>query len=265
MPERDDEATIEATPHRRELARQQGHAAKSAQLTGALAVAGGLALILWFGGSMATFLGALAAEQLGGKAWLTADAALMTERADAALAELAKTVLPMLALLAALAIVANVGQTGVQILPQRLLPDWRRVDPLEGLPRIFSPASAGRAAASMVKLMLLVGAAYWLAVNELPAMMGLVDQPLPQIAEYLTSHLLMALLKLGCALVAVGAVDYALQWWQRERDLRMTPRELRDEMKNQQPKIAAASRRRQAQSASSLAIGRTEPIAHQTS
>jgi flagellar biosynthetic protein FlhB len=39
-------------------------------------------------------------------------------------------------------------------------------------------------------------------------------------------------LQLGGALVALGALDYAYQRWRHERDLRMTPQELREELRN---------------------------------
>ena len=38
-------------------------------------------------------------------------------------------------------------------------------------------------------------------------------------------------LAIGVALILVGAIDYAFQRWQHEQRLRMTPDELREEVK----------------------------------
>jgi flagellar biosynthetic protein FlhB len=67
------------------------------------------------------------------------------------------------------------------------------------------------------------------------------------------------------ALLALAFVDYGFQRWKLEQDLRMTPREARDEMKNMQgdPQIAAQRRKAQrglARNSFGDVISRTEGI-----
>jgi flagellar biosynthesis protein FlhB len=54
-------------------------------------------------------------------------------------------------------------------------------------------------------------------------------------------------LKIALALVTLGVFDYAYQRWKHERNLRMTPQEVREEMKNLQGDPQVTSRRRQLQ------------------
>jgi hypothetical protein len=52
-------------------------------------------------------------------------------------------------------------------------------------------------------------------------------------------------LRLGLALVAVGALDYLYQRWQHRRDLRISHRQLRDDLRRMEGDPALRNRRRQ--------------------
>ncbi len=54
-------------------------------------------------------------------------------------------------------------------------------------------------------------------------------------------------LKVGSALLILAVVDYGYQRFRHERELRMTPQELREEMRNLQGDPQLAARRREAQ------------------
>ena len=73
MAETDGDKTQDATPHRRQQAREEGQVAKSQDLASAALLLVGLASLLWWGGSLVEMLARYAIEQLGGEAWLTAD------------------------------------------------------------------------------------------------------------------------------------------------------------------------------------------------
>ncbi len=73
MAENDGDKTQEATPHRRQQAREEGQVAKSQDLASAALLLVGLAALLWLGGPVVEMLGRYATEQLGGEPWLSAD------------------------------------------------------------------------------------------------------------------------------------------------------------------------------------------------
>ena len=54
-------------------------------------------------------------------------------------------------------------------------------------------------------------------------------------------------MKIGVALLVLSILDYAFQRWKYERDLRMTPQEMREEMKNLEGNPQMIARRRQVQ------------------
>jgi flagellar biosynthetic protein FlhB len=54
-------------------------------------------------------------------------------------------------------------------------------------------------------------------------------------------------IKIGLALFILGVLDYGYQWWRHEQDLKMTPQEVREEMKNLQGDPQVIARRKQVQ------------------
>src|SRR5918996_1387755 len=61
--------THEATPYRRQKAREEGQVVKSQDLASAALLVAGLMILWYFGGLVAKFLGEMAREFLGGGAW----------------------------------------------------------------------------------------------------------------------------------------------------------------------------------------------------
>src|SRR5262245_54471249 len=122
--------THEATPYRRQKAREEGQVVRSQDLASAGLLIAGLLILWYFGDSLADFFGRLAADQLGGEAWLAIDSQTAAHQTAALAWRLAIGVLPLLALLMLAAILAQMGQFGFLYLPQKLALDWQRINPL---------------------------------------------------------------------------------------------------------------------------------------
>ena len=63
----------------------------------------------------------------------------------------------------------------------------------------------------------------------------------------MTQILLGTTMKIGVALFILAILDYGFQRWKHEQDLRMTPQEMREEMKNLEGNPQMIARRRQVQ------------------
>src|SRR5262249_4185253 len=124
-----------ATPHRRQEARRQGHVARSSDLASAGLLLAGLAILLLVGQQSVRFFFALTNEQLGGDAWLEADQGFILNHFYAVLLELAKVAAPILGLLLIAGAAVHILQTGFLWLPERLAPDFDRINPLSGFRR----------------------------------------------------------------------------------------------------------------------------------
>jgi len=247
MAEFDGEKSQEPTQHRRQQARQEGQIAKSQDLGSAALLVLGLVALMMVGDDIVRYLVNLTHQQLGGAAWLSADLDFAVAQWNATVTSLSWTVLPLLGLLTLLALVVDVGQIGFLFLPERAMPDVSRLDPLRGLQRIFSLSGVIRLAFGIIKIAIISSVALVSLYHERETILGMTAMTVPQIALYLTQLLVWTALKIGAALLVLAILDYGFQRWKLEQDLRMTPQEVREEMKNLEGNPQVISRRKAVQ------------------
>ena len=254
MPEHDGDRSQEATPHRRQKAREEGHVARSQDLASAVLLLAGVGVLMLSGGALVDFVYRYAEERLGGQPWLAADLSFAVSQWNTTLWELGKRLAPILALMVAAAVAVNVGQVGFLFLPSKLAFDISRLDPLKGLRRIFAVENLVRLGFGLFKVVVIAAVAVTALYGEWNTILGLTALDVPEIAAYLGHILLGTILKIAVALLVLAVLDYAFQRWKFERDLRMTPQEVREELKNLEGDPHIAARRRVVQR--QLALGR---------
>ncbi len=251
MAENDGERSQDPTPHRRQQVREAGQVAHSQDLSSAGLLLGSLVILMFSGGALLNYLGALLVGHLGGGAWLASiqsgmpvETDWITSQWNALTSALAKVLLPVLGSILSLAIVLNVLQMGVWFLPHKLLPDFSRVNPLLGLSRLFSTANTVRLAFGIFKIAVVAGVAFVDLYNQRHEIAALGGLDLPQIAGSAWNLCLWTCIKVGMALGVLAVLDYGYQRWKHERDLKMTPQEVREEMRNLQGDPQVIARRR---------------------
>lgn len=247
MSEQTGEKSQDPTPHRRQQAREEGQVFKSQDLASAALLILGAMTLLLTGGRLVDFFQSLAVRELGANVRLVMDTAEVTAEWWAVIGQLARAVLPIIIVLLVGAVAVDLAQVGFLFLPDKALPDLARLDPLAGLQRIFSLANVVRLGLGIAKV-LIVASVAWVAVyQERQIIVGLAGRGLPEIASYLVQVLLWTSLKVAGALALLAILDFGFQWWKHEQDLRMTPQEVREEMKNLEGDPHVLSRRRAVQ------------------
>ena len=247
MPEYSGDKSQEPTPHRRQKAREEGSVAKSQDLASAALLLAGMGALWMSGAALANFLAAYGRRQLGGPAWLEADAAFAAAQCSGAIGELARYLLPILGLILAAAVVVNIGQFGFFFLPSKVGMDLSRIDPLKGLRRMFSLDNVVRLVFALFKLVLIAGVAAACLCQDFPTILGLTGLRLPQIAATICQLMFWTAVKIGLALLVLAVLDFGYQYWRHEQDLRMTPQEVREELRNLEGDPQIANRRRAVQ------------------
>jgi flagellar biosynthetic protein FlhB len=244
----DADKSLDPTPHRRQRAREQGHVAKSQDLSSALVLLLGLIVLLLLGKGLITFLVRFTQRQIGGE-WLTEDLQFGAGEAatqwNVTLYSLAGHVLPILGVLVAIAVAVSVVQVGFLFLPQRLAFDVTRLSPMRGMGRIFSLDGLAKLVFGLLKIAVIAVVAGVSLYGQRGTILGLSGLEAPQMAAGLLEIVLWTTIKIAVALFILGIVDYAFQRWKHERDLRMTPQELREELRNLEPSREVTARRKQ--------------------
>jgi flagellar biosynthesis protein FlhB len=245
--EQSGEKSQEATDYRRQQAREHGQVARSQDVSSAALMLGAMVALLWLGGSVVTAMGLLVHRYLGGDAWIEMDVATVSHEFSAVMLGLAPSLLPLVLVMLAVAVFTNLAQVGLLFLPDKIMPDLSRLDPLAGFSRVFSLPSVMRLLFGLIKVGLVAAVAYACLAGEMDDILALVGLDLEQIAFFLSESLLWTGIKIAFALLVLALLDYGYQWWRQEQDLRMTTQEVRDEMKNLQGDPQIIARRRAAQ------------------
>lgn len=234
MAEDFDQRTEAPTQRRREEAREQGRTAVSMELTvGALMLAaiGGL----WFA-SRSISAGLMESVRHGLLHCRVAE--LSPERTREVLANFLMRGLHvtgwLLGLLFVTALAAMVGQVGFHIVPALAAPNWERVNPINGLGRMFSRTALQRGGSALAKATLTGVLAALLLKGRLVRLAALDQQPLASAAGQIWSLVLRLSLMIAAAFVIVGVIDYFFQRMRFESQLRMTRTELKDEVKREE-------------------------------
>ena len=227
MPEQAGDKSQEATPHRREELRQQGQVARSQDFASALLLLLGLIALGLTAGKLIDFLGSLTQRQLGGQQWgvpgqqwLATDADSVVAQYNRLLAELAEAVLPLLAMVFVAGVVVNLMQVGFMFLPEKAAPDLSRIDPLQGLRRIFSLSNVMRLVFGILKIAVLAAVAGVCLYGQRHNILGMTGMSVPQIAASLCGLLFWTAVKMAIALVLLALLDWGFQLWKYERDIR---------------------------------------------
>jgi flagellar biosynthetic protein FlhB len=241
------EKSQDATPHRRQQAREEGQVAQSQELAAALILVVGLLVLIAVGGGLADFFANLTRRQLGGDAWLSADMELVTRENHGLVLETARALLPLLGAVWLAAIVAHIVQFGFLFAPGQVAFDLTRLDPLQGFRRMFSISNVVKLGFGLIKILIVGSVAFWALYSHRTEIIAAAALELPQLATFLVSITLWTSLKIAGALLILALLDYGYQRYKFEQDLRMTPQEMREEMRNMQGDPQIASRRRAVQ------------------
>lgn len=141
-------------------------------------------------------------------------------------------VLPFLAALSGIGLVVNLAQTKALVSLHPLKPDFKRINPLKGLQRMFSPQSIWELAKQVLKSVV-VGWVAWPHVDAIFATLS-ANGRVPMLTGMAAAGAeLMGMTRTICwAVLLIAIVDYAYERRNKILDLKMTKQEVRDEMRN---------------------------------
>jgi flagellar biosynthetic protein FlhB len=241
------EKTFAPTPKRRQDAAKKGDVLRSKELA-TLAATGAGALALWG-------LGTWLAESLGhlARAGFRFDRpALDRFSAAAAISDAAYAVLPpvmTLGLIAAIAAAASqvvLGQDGRFVMGNAGF-KGSRINPLSGLKRIFGWQGLIELGKGLAKLALLGGIAWVWAGDHAMQLLALGSLSLEAQLGVATDAIASLVGALLIGLLLIAAIDYPLQRFQRDKRLKMSLQDMREEHKQAEgsPEMKSARRQRQ--------------------
>lgn len=234
------ERTEAPTGRRLEEARQRGQVAQSADLTAAIEMIGAVVLMLVFGAGVARGMGemmqAILEEAAGGLTTIDLDRLLV--------GTLVRTVIaigPVLLLAFLIGVGAHVLQVGLLLSSRGLTPDFNRLNPVNGLSKLFNRRNSVKTLVNSVKLLVVLVISWLLLQGVMERVVGLPRLGLWAGLALLGDMLLLLAKWLLAIMLIIGIADWMYQRWQLHQDLRMTKQEVQDERRSQDgdPKLKA--------------------------
>ncbi|MCG9082535.1 flagellar biosynthesis protein FlhB [Laribacter hongkongensis] len=241
------ERTEEATPRRREQAREEGQVPRSRELATFTVTMTGVAMLAAYGGVLYQQLKELFARTLTfTRATLDAeDAAQLALRGG--LTDGLVSILPILGVLFVLALVTPALIGGWNLSWKAVEPKFSKINPLSGIKRIFSVQGAIEGAKAILKSLLIGGVATWVIWNERAELVSLTRLSLDQALARAVDLTLHTLLIVAGAMVLLVLIDVPFQLWQYSKNLRMTKEDVKKEMKESEGSPEVKGRIRQLQ------------------
>ena len=236
--------TEQPTARRREEAREEGQVARSADLTAAVSLLAGLLLLKAFGPQMLRTMLSLTAALGEAPAIDASDLLPWMKKVGLATGEM---LLPFMGVLLVITVAGNAAQSGLLLTWKKLAIKPDRLNPVAGFQHLFSGDSVGRLVIGLFKIGIVSLIAYQTIRGRISTVLSTGDLHVGGIFSMSTGLLFELAIRLALALLILGIIDYLLQRWKLERQLRMSKQEVRDELKKMEGDPLIKQRRRQLQ------------------
>jgi len=227
------ERTEKATPRKKQKAREKGQVLQSREISSALVLLIVFVSIKLLGGYMFQEVEAFFRLCVGELA-INFDVESINELmrlVGLVLTQLVKIIGPVFAIVLVVSVTAGFAQVGALFTLEPLKPKFSKLNPFNGIKRIFSLRGLVELVKSLMKITI-IGVVAWQSIRaEENHIVKLMDQDLASAAVYISST----------------AIDIAIKWWQYEKDLRMTKHEVKEEYREMEGSPETRQRIRQKQ------------------
>jgi flagellar biosynthetic protein FlhB len=233
MAEEDKEARTEpATPKHRQEARQKGSVAQSPEVSSVVVLFLAL-LCIWFGGSfMSGQLKDLLRSTLETYTSVEITPASIQRLLLQGLVRMGLLMAPVLLVVMVASVMSSIIQFGWLWSPQALKPKLEQIRPKLSRLNLLGKDKLVDLAVAMGKIVLIALVAYWSLKGYLPRLLPLMDQTVPQIADFTVGIALRVSLKIVALLIVLAVFDYLWKRHRHEEKLKMTKQQVKDERKN---------------------------------
>ncbi len=250
--DQDQDKTEDATPRKRQEAREEGNVAKSQDLSGAAFLVL-ILIILWplgprLWGSLIDVAKRSFGDDLQSTPESVANGVLGDLKVSTALtlADLARGTLPLMVAVMVIGVVINVAQVGLMLTTKKLQPNLGAINPIKGFKKlIFESKTYVGFVMNLMKLGIVAWVAWWAVETEFPRILSLQQADTVSLIVLGARCIFSVGIKVALALLILALLDYGYQKWKHEQDLKMTKEQVKEEMKRMEGDPHIKQRRRQ--------------------
>lgn len=246
-----EEKTEKATPKRRREAREKGQVLQSKEINSAVAIIVAFLCLKIFGGFMLNSLLLYIANFY--EEYFTNSMIFNIKDINIIMMELVRVIVivvgPVVSIVLILGISTSYLQVGFLFTTKTLEVKFSRLNPIEGFKRIFSKRALFELAKSLFKIIVIGYLVYSYTIKEIYNIFKLIDLNVESIASNIGNMVVNIGLRSGIALLIMAMFDYGFQWWEHEKNLKMSKQEVKEEFKQTEgnPQIKSKIKEKQRQ------------------
>ena len=159
--------------------------------------------------------------------------------------------LPLFFLVLLIGFFSSFLQFGWLLTAQPLIPDFTKLDPIQGFGRIFSRRSVIELIKSLLKVLLISWVSITTVMDHFAEALVLIDTSTTLTLVFLARVSMLILAKICAVMILIAILDFSFSKWEMEEKMKMTKQELKEEFKETEgdPHIKAQIRAIQQQMA----------------
>ena len=156
-------------------------------------------------------------------------------------------VMPLCVIVMFIVVITVMAQTKGLFNFKPLKPKFSKLNPINGIKNMFSAQAAVGILKGLIELTAIIAVVYGQVEGRLTEIVSLVDtEPIYAVA-YIANTIFTIVMILCVIFVFVAAGDFLFQWWQFEKNLKMSKQEIKDEYKQMEgdPQIKGKIKQKQ--------------------
>jgi flagellar biosynthetic protein FlhB len=243
----DQEKTEEPTSRKLEKAREEGQVARSTELPAASVTIAALGMLYLTGDTLIHKMAEAFVSGFNFDRKLVHSPNLLPAIFGHEVLESFILIAPLLLLTITIAIASSGATGGFLFSTKALAPKASKLNPLNGLKRMFGTKALVELGKALLKFTLVTGMVAWVLYDNVSTLNNIGKMAFEPAMAVAGQLLAKSALIMACALILIAAIDVPFQRWEFMKSMRMSKQDIKDEMKDMEgrPEVKAQIRRRQ--------------------
>lgn len=144
---------------------------------------------------------------------------------------IAKAAIPIILVSTTLAVIGTGVQTGFLFTKSNMTPKFERLNPIKGIKNLLSLKSLVELIKNLIKIIILSVILYQIIKGDLRAVSRTIDMNVMDSSVYVLNSIMDMVMKVSIVFLAIAGFDYFYQWWDYERQIKMSKQEMKEEYK----------------------------------
>ena len=243
----DQEKTEEPTSRKLEKAREEGQVARSTELPAASVTIAALGMLYLTGDTLIHKMAEAFVSGFNFDRKLVHSPNLLPAIFGHEVLESFILIAPLLLLTITIAIASSGATGGFLFSTKAIAPKGSKLNPLNGLKRMFGTKALVELVKALLKFGLVAGVVTWVLYDNVSTLNNIGKMAFEPAMAVAGELLAKSALIMACALILIAAIDVPFQRWEFMKSMRMSKQDIKDEMKDMEgrPEVKAQIRRRQ--------------------